>query len=52
MKLFNLELRDNEPMALDSKIKAITHDIYAIGVKVDVDLTTFIEALYPKVVVR
>ena len=47
MKLFNLELQDNYPMKLASKIKALFHDIEAIGVKVYLQLTAFIKALYP-----
>ena len=47
MKLFNLELKDNDPMKLASKIRAIFHDIDATGVKVDIQLTEFIKALYP-----
>ena len=41
MKLFNLELKDNDPMKLASKIRVIFHDIDATGVKVGIQLTTF-----------
>ena len=47
VKVFNLELNDDDPMALTYEIKAIMHDIDATGVKIDVPLTTFIKALYP-----
>jgi hypothetical protein len=47
MKLFNLEMKDNDPMKLASEIRALYHDIEATGVKVDLQLTTFIKALYP-----
>ena len=47
MKLFNIELKDNDLMALASEIKAISDDIDATSVKVDISLTTFIKALYP-----
>jgi hypothetical protein len=47
MKLFNLGLKDNNPMRLVSIIKAIFHDIHSTGVKVDLQLTAFIKALYP-----
>lgn len=47
MKLFNLELKDNDPMALASKIEAISHDIDATSVKVDIALTSFIKTFYP-----
>jgi hypothetical protein len=45
MKLFNLELKDNNPMKLASEIKALFYDIDSTGVKVDLQLTTFIKAL-------
>ena len=35
MKLFNLEMKDNDPMKLASKIRALFHDIEATVVKVD-----------------
>jgi hypothetical protein len=47
MKLFNLEMKDNDPMKLASEIRALFHDIEATGVKVDLQLTAFIKALYP-----
>jgi hypothetical protein len=47
MKLFNLELKDNNLMKLASEIKALFHDIDSTGVKVDLQLTAFIRALYP-----
>ena len=47
MKLFNLELKENDPTKLASEIKAIFHDIEATGVKVDLQLIAFIKALYP-----
>jgi len=47
MKLFNLELKDNDPMKLASEIKSLCHDIESTGVKVDLQLTAFIKDLYP-----
>lgn len=47
MKLFNLYMKDNDPMKLASEIRAFYHDIEATGVKVDLQLTSFIKALYP-----
>jgi hypothetical protein len=47
MKLFNLEMKDNDPMKLAFEIIALYHDIEATGVKVDLQLTAFIKALYP-----
>jgi hypothetical protein len=40
VKLFNLELKNDDPMALASEIKAIMHDIDATRVKIDLPLTT------------
>ena len=47
MKLFNLELKDNNPMKLAYEIRAIFHDIDATGVKLDIQVTAFIKDLYP-----
>ena len=41
MKLFSLELKDNDPMKLAYEIRSIFHDIDSIGVKVDIQLTAF-----------
>jgi hypothetical protein len=35
VKLFNLELKNDDPMALASEINDIMHDIDATGVKID-----------------
>ena len=47
MKLFNLELKDNDPMKLAYEIRDIFHDIDVTGVNIDTQLTAFIKALYP-----
>ena len=47
MNLLNLEMKDNDPMKLASEIRALFHDIEAMGVKVDLHVTSFIKALYP-----
>lgn len=47
LKLFNLQLQNDDPMALISKIRAIIHDIVAIGVTIDIALVALIKALYP-----
>ena len=47
LKLFNLELNDNDTMAVAYEINAIMHEIDAISVKVDLPLTAFIKVLYP-----
>jgi hypothetical protein len=46
VKIFNLELKNDDSMALTSKIKAMMHHIDATGVEIDIPITTFIEALY------
>jgi len=47
IKWLNLELKDNDPLALAFEIRAIMHDIEDTRLKIDVPLTTFIKALYP-----
>lgn len=47
MKLFILDMKDNDPMKLASEIETLYHDIEATRVKVDLQLTTFIKALCP-----
>jgi len=47
VKLFNLELKNDDPMALASEMKAIMHDIDATRVKIDLPLIVFIKSLYP-----
>jgi hypothetical protein len=48
LKLFNLELKNDDPMALASKITTIMHEIKSIRESIDLPLKTFINALYPK----
>lgn len=40
-------MKDNDPLKSASKIKAIFHDIEATGIKIDLQLTTFIKVLHP-----
>jgi hypothetical protein len=47
LKLFNLELKNDEPMAIASEIKSIMHDIEATKVNINLPLMAFIKALYP-----
>ena len=48
LKIFNLELKDNDHMAITCYIRAIVHDIDAIlNVKVEIFLIAFINVLYP-----
>jgi hypothetical protein len=46
VKLFNLELKNDDPMALSFEIKAIMHDIDATRVNIDLPLITFINSIY------
>jgi hypothetical protein len=45
-KLLNLELKNDDPMALASEIKYIMHAINETGVNIDLPLISFIKALY------
>jgi hypothetical protein len=47
VKLFNLELKNDDPMDLDYERKSIMHDIYAIRVNTYLPLIAFIKSLYP-----
>ena len=40
-------MKDNDPLKHSSEIKAINHEIEPSGVKVDMQLTNFLNALYP-----
>jgi hypothetical protein len=47
LNLFNLELKDNDPIDLSSKIKSIMHDIDVASVKIEIYLMNFIKVPYP-----
>ena len=47
IKLFTLELQNNDPLALASEIKSIVHDINSTKVQLDISLIAFLKALYP-----
>ena len=47
IKLFTLELQNNDPLAIASEIKSIMHDIKSTKVELDISLITFLKALYP-----
>jgi hypothetical protein len=47
LNLFNLELKNDDPMALAFEIIAIMHDIESTRVKIDFPLMAFINSLYP-----
>jgi len=46
IKLFTLELQNNDPLALASEVKSIMHDIKATKVELDIPLITFLKELY------
>lgn len=47
VKLINLELKDDDPLSLASKIRAIMYGVDATIVKINIPLRTFVKALYP-----
>eukprot|EP00253_Pinus_taeda_P016478 PITA_16478 len=47
IKLFTLELQNNDPLSLASEVKSIMHDMKATKVELDIPLITFLKALYP-----
>lgn len=46
VKLFNLYLKDEDPLSLTSKIISIMHDVDVVGIKMEISLTSFFKALY------
>lgn len=47
IKLFTLELKNNDPLALASELMSIMHDINSTKVELDIPLIAFLKALYP-----
>jgi len=47
IKLFTLELQNNDPLAFASEVKSIMHDIQATKIYLDIPLIAFLKALYP-----
>ncbi len=47
IKLFTLELQNNDPIALAYEVKSIMHDIKSTKVELDIPLIDFLKALYP-----
>ena len=47
IKSFNLELKNDDPLALASEVRSIMHDINNTGVEVDIPLIAYVKALYP-----
>ena len=47
IKLFTLELQNDDPLALASEVKSIMHDIKVTNVELDIPLIAFLKAPYP-----
>ena len=47
IKLFSLELKNDDPLDLASEVRSIMHDIKSTGVEIDIPLTAYVKALYP-----
>src|SRR3984885_3738028 len=47
IKLFTLELQNNDPLSLASEVKSIMYDIKVTNVELDIPLIAFLKALYP-----
>ena len=47
IKLFNLELKNDDPLALASEVISIMHDIKNTSVEVEIPLIAYVKALYP-----
>ena len=46
IKFFSLEVKDNYPMLVTSKIREIMHMIQEYGMKPDLPLAAFVKSLY------
>ena len=47
VKLFSLEMKNDDPLALASEVRSIMHDTENTGVKMDIPLIAYVKALYP-----
>ena len=47
IKLFSLEMKNDDPLALASEVRSIMHDIDSTGVKMDIPFIAYVKALYP-----
>ena len=47
IKLFSLEMKNDDPLALASKVRSIMHDIDSTSVKIDISLIAYVKELYP-----
>ena len=47
IKLFSLELKNDDSLALALEVRSIMHDIKATSVEIDIPLIAYVKALYP-----
>ena len=47
IKLFSLELKNDDPLALASEVRSIMHDIKTTGVQINIPLIAYVKAIYP-----
>jgi len=47
IKLFKLELKNDDPLALQLELISIIHDIKIIGIEIDIPLIAYVKSLYP-----
>lgn len=47
IKLFSLELQNDDPLSLESQVKSIMHDIKVTNVELDISLIAFVKLVYP-----
>ena len=47
IKLFTVELKNDDPLALALEVRSIMHDINTTGVEIDIPLIAYVKALYP-----
>ena len=46
IKLFSLEMKNDDLLAFASEVRSIMHDIDSTGVKMDIPLIAYVKALY------
>ena len=47
IKLFSVELKNDDPLALASEVRSIMHEIKSIGIEIDIPIIAYVKALYP-----
>ena len=47
IKLFSLELKNDDPLSLASEVRSIMHEFKNTGVEFDIPLIAYVKALYP-----